>query len=225
MFRVKICGLTNVDDAVVAAEAGADAIGLNFYPESPRYVAPEAARRIAEAVCGRVLRVGVMVNPTEDEAIALVTQVDLDAVQLHGDEPAALAARVSRRVPMLKAFRVSSAGLGPVLDYLEEYRQAGGVIRPVLFDAFRPGQFGGSGETADWTAIRAYPSQQWHPPFVLAGGLTPDNVATAIQTLAPMAVDTASGVEQSPGRKDPIRVARFVQQAKAAFVAAGPARS
>jgi phosphoribosylanthranilate isomerase len=225
MFQVKICGVTGVEDALLAAEAGADAIGLNFYPKSPRYLTPEAARRIADAVRGRLLRVGVMVNPTADEAMALVSQVELDAVQLHGDEPAAMAADLSRSVPVLKAFRISPEELHPVLAYLDEYRRAGGVIRPVLFDAYHPGQFGGIGKTADWSAIQRYPSEPWHPPFVLAGGLTPDNVASAIQALRPIGVDTASGVEQSPGRKDPVRMARFIQEAKAAFASTGANRS
>jgi phosphoribosylanthranilate isomerase len=220
MFQIKICGLTTIDDALAVAEAGADAIGLNFYPKSPRYVAPEEARRIADAVRGRLLCVGVMVNPTEAEARSLVSQVGLDAVQLHGDEPAALAARLSRSVAVVKAFRVSSQGVQPVLGYLEEFRGVGGVLRPVLFDAYRPGQFGGAGEVADWIAIKDYPSEGWHPPFVLAGGLTPDNVAAAIHTLCPAGVDTASGVEKSPGRKDPILVARFVRAAREGFIAA-----
>jgi phosphoribosylanthranilate isomerase len=221
MFLIKICGLTSVDDALTVAEAGADAIGLNFYAKSPRYVPPEEARRIADAVRGRLLCMGVMVNPSEEEALSLASQVGLDVVQLHGDEPAALAARLSRSVAVVKAFRVSSQGLRPVLDYLEEFRRAGGVLRPILFDAYRPGQFGGAGTVADWIAIKDYPSESWHPPFVLAGGLTPDNVAAAIQTLRPAGVDAASGVEQSPGRKDPILVARFVREAREGFTAAG----
>jgi phosphoribosylanthranilate isomerase len=225
MFRIKICGLTTVDDAILAAEAGAEAIGLNFYLKSARYVVPETARQISHAVRGRLLRVGVMVNPTANEAMALASLVGLDAVQLHGNEPAALAATLSRSVPVLKAFRIGSAGLRPVVEYLNEYRQEGGVVRPILFDAYQPGHFGGVGKTADWSAINGYPCQDWHPPFILAGGLTPENVATAIQALSPMGVDTASGVEQSPGRKDPLRMSRFVQEARAAFAAAGTGRS
>ena len=221
MFLIKICGITTVDDALMAAEAGADAIGLNFYPRSPRYVAPDVARRIADAVSGRVARVGVMVDPTEQEALSLVSEVGLDVIQLHGTEPAALAARLSRAVALLKAFRIGPEGLGPVLEHLSEVRRLGGVLRGVLFDACQPGQLGGSGKPADWTAIQDYPSQGGHPPFILAGGLTPDNVASAIQTLHPAGVDTASGVEKSPGCKDPLLVARFVREARAAFLAAG----
>ena len=221
MFLIKICGITTVDDALVAAEAGADAIGLNFYPRSPRYVAPEVARRIADAVSGRVTRVGVMVDPTEEEALSLASEVGLDAIQLHGHESAALAARLSRAVALLKAFRTGPEGVGPVIEYLTEVRRAGGALRAVLFDACQPGQLGGSGKQADWDAIKGYPSEGWHPPFILAGGLTPANVATAIQSVHPAGVDTASGVEKSPGRKDPLLVAQFVREARAGFLAAG----
>jgi len=219
MFHIKICGITTVDDALMAAEAGADAIGLNFYPRSPRYVAPDVARRIADAVSGRVTRVGVMVDPTEED-LSLVN-VELDLIQLHGNEPLALVDLLNRAVGVVKAFRIGPEGLRPVVAYLEELHRFGGLLRGVLFDACQPGQLGGSGKQADWTAIKGYPSQRWHPPFILAGGLTPDNVAIAIQTLHPAGVDTASGVERSPGRKDPLLVGRFVREARAAFLAAG----
>jgi len=221
MFRIKICGVTTVEDALAVAEAGADAIGLNFYPPSPRCVTPQQARAIADAVRGRLLRVGVVVDPTEEEAASLASQVGLDVVQLHGNEPVALAARLSRSLPVMKAFRIGPEGLQPVIDYLDEFRRLDGVLRTVLFDAFQPGRLGGVGKTADWGAIKGYPSQGWHPPFVLAGGLAPDNVAAAIRALAPAGVDTASGVEKSPGRKDPVLMSQFVRAAHQAFLAAG----
>lgn len=217
MFRIKICGVTTIGDALTVAEAGADAIGLNFYPPSPRWVTPQQAQTIAEALRGRLLRVGVMVDPAEEEAVSLASEVGLDLVQLHGNELPALAARLSQRLPLIKAFRIGPAGLRPVLDYLDEFRRLGGLFQAVLFDAFQPGRLGGVGKTADWDAIRGYPSVDWHPPLVLAGGLNPDNVATAIRTLSPAGVDTASGVEASPGYKDPARVARFVAAARQAF--------
>jgi len=219
MFRIKICGVTSVEDALAVAEAGADAIGLNFYGPSPRFVAPDHARAIAGAVRGRLLRVGVVVDPTEKEALALASQVGLDLIQLHGNEPAALAAGLSRCLPVMKAFRVGPGGLQPALDYLDETRRLGGELQAVLLDAFQPGRMGGIGKTADWDAIKGYPSHDWHPPLVLAGGLRPDNVAAAIRTVSPAGVDTASGVEESPGRKDPVLVARFVQAARQGFLA------
>jgi phosphoribosylanthranilate isomerase len=220
MFRIKICGVKSVEDALAVAAAGADAIGLNFYRPSPRYIPLERARAVADAVRGRVMRVGVVVDPTEEEALAIASHVGLDLLQLHGDEPAALVARLSQRVPVMKAFRIGPAGLQPALDYLEEFRRLGGTLVAVLFDAFEPGRLGGVGKTAEWGAIKGYPSQGWHPPLVLAGGLRPDNVADAIRTVSPMAVDTASGVEESPGRKAPVLVARFVQAARRAFLTA-----
>lgn len=219
MFQVKICGVTNVEDALMAVEAGADAIGLNFYPPSPRYLVPEQAARIAQSVRSRALRVGVLLSPTEEEALELASRVGLDAVQLHGNEPAEFAARLSLSLPVFKAFRIGPAGLAPVFDYLRQFREAGGVLRAVLFDAHQPGQPGGTGKTADWDVILGYPSEDWHPPFVLAGGLTPDNVAAAILRVRPSAVDTASGVEDSPGRKSALLVARFVHEARAALTA------
>jgi len=221
MFRVKICGITTGEDAHSAADAGADAIGLNFYPRSPRYVTPQEAKQIVNSVGARVLSVGVMVNPSEEEALSIATQVGLGAIQLHGDEPASVAARLSRTVAVVKAFRISTSGLRPVLEYLDEVRKSEGLLRAVLFDAYRPGQFGGSGETADWGIIQQYRPKVEDPPFVLAGGLTPDNVATAIQRLRPAGVDTASGVERSPGRKDAALVAQFVRAARMAFSAVG----
>ncbi len=221
MFRIKICGVKSVEDALAVAAAGADAIGLNFYAPSPRYLTPDLARTIADAVRGRLVRVGVVVDPTEEEALSLASQVGLDLVQLHGNEPAALAARLSQRMPVMKAFRIGPGGLQPVLDYLDELRRLGGMPMAVLFDAFQPGRLGGVGKTADWDAIKDYPSQGWHPPLVLAGGLNPGNVADAIRKVSPMAVDTAGGVEESPGRKAPDLIVRFVQAAGRAFLAAG----
>lgn len=220
MFQVKICGITNTEDAIVVAEAGADAIGFNFYPRSPRCVSPEAARQIAASIPRDLLRVGVVVNPSEQDALDLVGSASIDALQLHGDEPPELAARLSRTVPIIKVFRIAKEGILPAIQYLEQFRQSGGALEAVLFDAYHPSQFGGIGKTADWAAIQRYPAEDWHPPFILAGGLTAENVTAAIQAVSPTGVDAASGVEQAPGRKDRKRVIEFVQAAKSAFASA-----
>jgi phosphoribosylanthranilate isomerase len=215
MFQVKICGVTTPEDALMAADAGADAIGLNFFAKSPRYLSPDAARVIAEAVRGRVTRVGVFVNSSLAEVRTIASHVGLDIVQLHGDEPPELAADLTRILPVLKAFRIGPEGWKPVTEYLDRLRSLGGLVRQVLFDAREPGHYGGTGKTADWDTLKDYPQDGRHPPFVLAGGLTPENVAKAILWVHPCGVDTASGVEQSPGRKDPVLVARFVSEVKA----------
>ncbi len=220
MFRIKICGVTNAQDAIFVAEAGADAIGFNFYPRSLRYISPDTARRIAESIPSGVLRIGVVVNPSVQDALDLVDSAALDGLQLHGDELPAMAAWLSRHVPVVKVFRIGSQGIGPVAEYLEQFRRLGGVLRPVLFDAYDPTQFGGIGKPANWAAIQNYPIEQWHPPFVLAGGLTSANVAAAIHAVSPLGVDAASGVEQSPRRKDPEKVIEFVRAAKQAFESA-----
>jgi phosphoribosylanthranilate isomerase len=217
MIQIKICGITTPEDAIMAVDAGADAIGLNFFAKSPRYVSPEAARTIAAAVKGRATRVGVFVNPTVAEVRLIASDVDLDLVQLHGDEAPELAAELSDHIRVMKAFRIGPEGLKSVLEYLDCFRRYGGHMQQVLFDARKPGQYGGTGKTADWDTLKDYPQDGWHPLLVLAGGLTPDNVAKAIQAVRPSGVDTASGVEQSPGRKDAVLVARFVSEARRAL--------
>jgi phosphoribosylanthranilate isomerase len=216
MFRIKICGITQVDDARAAARAGADAIGLNFYPESPRSVEPEAARRIVDAVPPGLVKVGLFVNASDEQVCRAYDQLSLDLVQLHGDEPPEFLPRLGER-PVMRAFRVGPEGLGLVEDYLEQCRRLGCVPELVLIESRTKGRYGGTGRVADWSTVARYPRCDWHPRLVLAGGLTPENVAEAIGAVRPAAVDTASGVESSPGRKDERRVARFVRQAEEAF--------
>jgi phosphoribosylanthranilate isomerase len=239
MFRIKICGITTIEDAQMVAAAGADAIGLNFYPQSPRFVTPRDAAEIAGALPPAVLKVGVFVNSPAEHVRQVALSLQLDAVQLHGDEsPEFLRSwadpkmsecvraflwngagrTVCIRMPAcVKAFRLGPEGLGPAAEYLERSRQLECLPDMVLVDAAEAGKYGGTGRVADWSQAARYPLAPWHPPLVLAGGLTPENVAEAIRAVHPYAVDTASGVESSPGRKDPALVKRFVAAAKAAF--------
>ncbi len=219
MFRIKICGITTVEDARMVAAAGADAIGLNFFPGSPRFVTPRDAAQIAGALPPGVLKVGVFVNSPAEHVWQVALSLQLDAVQLHGDEsPEFLASWPDPKMPAcVKAFRLGSEGLDPLAEYLERSRQLECVPDMVLVDAAQGGQYGGTGRTADWSQAARYPLAPWHPPLVLAGGLTAENIAEAIQAVRPYAVDTASGVESSPGRKDPELVVRFVAAARAAF--------
>jgi len=214
MFRVKICGITSVEDAQTAARAGADAIGLNFYAKSPRRVELPLARQIIEALPGGVVKVGVFVNALPEEVRRTFDEVGLDLVQLHGDEPPELLGDLGAR-PVLRAFRLGRAGLEPVRQYLELCRALGWRPRMILFDAQVAGVYGGSGQTLDWDALAGRGTDL--PPAVLAGGLRPENVAEAVRRARPYAVDTASGVELSPGRKSPERVAEFVLRARQAL--------
>lgn len=223
MFRVKICGITNVDDALAVAAAGGDAIGLNFFARSRRCVAIDVAERIVNALSqynlsqnapgNRVVKVGLFVNADADEVCRTYDRLGLDLVQLHGDEPPEYLGQLGGR-PVMRAFRIGSAGIAPVLDYLEQCRARDAMPRLVLLDAQVPGAYGGTGKTTDWTAAAGYAAMPNMPPLVLAGGLTPQNVGEAISAVHPAAVDTASGVERSPGRKDPAAVAAFVQAAQ-----------
>jgi phosphoribosylanthranilate isomerase len=222
MFTIKICGITNVEDARMVVESGADAVGINFYAGSPRFVPIERAMHVAAVVPKRVVKVGLFVNANVETISAACDGLGLDLVQLHGDEPPEFVAALGRR-PVMRAFRVGEDGLTPVAEYLKRCRELRCVPRMVLLDAFRAGHYGGTGNVADWDRIRRERALLGEMPLVLAGGLTPDNVAAAIEAVRPAAVDAASGVESSPGHQDAGLVRRFVEAARAAFDAINPA--
>jgi phosphoribosylanthranilate isomerase len=219
MFQIKICGITDVDDARLVARAGADAIGLNFYPKSPRFLSAEKARAIAAAVPAGVCKVGLFVNAPALEVGRLFDQLGLDLIQLHGDEPPEYLAGLGGR-PVMRAFRLGASGLEPITRYLTRCRQLEALPQLVLIDSLVAGSYGGTGQVANWTLAGRYPRE--NPPLVLAGGLTPANVAESIRTVRPAAVDTASGVESSPGRKDLDLVGQFIAAARAALAALPP---
>jgi phosphoribosylanthranilate isomerase len=207
MVRVKICGITNLEDALAAVEAGADALGFNFYPKSPRSIEPERARAIIERLPPFVTPVGVFVNEYDLEAIArVVTCARLAVVQLHGDEPPAFCRQVAERWRVIKAVRVASE-IDPrgLADY---------SVHALLLDAARPGAYGGTGERFNWELARRV--ARVVPTLILAGGLSPENVAEAIRLVRPYAVDVCTGVEARPGKKDPERMRAFIAVAKAA---------
>lgn len=221
MTVIKICGTTNLDDALVAAHAGADLLGFIFYAKSPRYVTPELVAAIMDAVRTAVSAaprgVGVFVNVAPAEVLRILEAAHLDLAQLHGDEPAAALQALQGRG--FKAVRPT--GLSHALTAAEEYAASGVCTGPaLLIDAFDPAAYGGTGQRADWTAAAAV--AQRVKQLLLAGGLTPDNVATAVQRVRPWGVDVASGVELAPGRKDHGKVQAFIAAVKAADQALSP---
>ena len=214
--RVKICGITRVEDALAAVRAGADAIGLNFWPGTPRRVALDVARTIVAALPPFVGRVGLFVDPDPAQVRAVLEAVPLDALQFHGSEPAALCRSFDR--PYLKAIAVKDGV--DLLESVSQFDDAAGLI----FDAFRPGDLpGGTGHAFDWSRLSAELRAAMRPPLVLSGGLDPDNVATAIRLVKPYAVDVSSGVEARDadgrvrrGHKDAARIAAFMQGVRSA---------
>lgn len=205
--RVKICGLTNAENALSVVEAGADAIGINFWPKSKRYIDPAAAAEWLGELAGRVCRIGLFVNATLDEIEAAVDHSVLDALQLHGDETPEFCEEVSAfGLPIIKAIPVR--GDAPVAD-LTEF-----PTDKILLDAYAPGEFGGTGKSFRWDVAELLLAAHPGVFFMLAGGLTPENVGDAVKAVHPHAVDTASGVESAPGVKDPALVRAFVGAAK-----------
>jgi phosphoribosylanthranilate isomerase len=196
--RIKICGITSVDDALRCAEAGADAVGLVFYPPSPRNVTLERAAEIARALPPFVPAVALFVDPTPSEVEAVLERCPVGALQFHGDEPPELCERFGR--PYLKALRVRRQV--DLLESLRPYEAASGW----LLDAFHEGAYGGTGTVFDWDLVPSGLPR----PVVLSGGLTPENVAEAVCRVRPWAVDVSSGVEAAKGIKDPARVAAFI---------------
>ena len=203
--RVKICGITNVEDACLAVEAGADLIGLNFYPPSPRCISEPTAREIRAVLPATVWSVGVFVNAEREQIVTLAGRLDLHAVQFHGDETHTDCSGWSQKT--IKAARIGSED--PSLEW-EAY-----PTDYILLDTYRPGRYGGTGETFAWEGV-ANLSVAQRQRIILAGGLTPENVTAAVQAVQPWAVDVASGVESTPGRKDPEKLRAFIHYAKTA---------
>lgn len=216
MFQIKICGITSATDARVVADAGADAIGLNFYAGSPRCVSAEQASQIVRDLPSEVLRVGVFVNARPNEILALVERLQLDAVQLHGDEPPSAIGELTD-IPVIRAVRCSIDRVNECLSHLERCQKTGRLPDALLIDADRRGHYGGTGHRADPGVLEKIREKYEKINLLLAGGLTPDNVEEAIGAEHPEGVDTASGVESSPGKKCPVKVRNFVARARSAF--------
>jgi phosphoribosylanthranilate isomerase len=213
---IKICGIKDIETAGSVAEIGVDAVGLNFYEPSSRCVDVSTATEIVSAVRDRVEPIGLFVNHSRDQIQAVCEATKLSSIQLHGDEsPDFIASLHDLNLKVYRAFRVDrEQGCQPVAEYLERCAQLGVSLAACLIDSFIPGEYGGTGHSAPWDLLaEQYDSDAW-PRLIVAGGLTPKNVADAIQLTAPFGVDVASGVESNPGVKDLDLVRQFVAAAK-----------
>jgi phosphoribosylanthranilate isomerase len=199
---VKICGITQSADALAAADAGADALGFMFYERSPRHITISAASAIIQQLPPQIVKVGVFVNAEPKFVLDAITECGLNLLQFHGQETPEFCTGFG--IMSMKAFQIRSAeSLKALSDYPTD---------AWLLDAYSSGKLGGTGERFDWDL--AVQAREMGRPIFLAGGLTPENVAQAIRLVQPYGVDVSSGVESSPGRKDPDKVRRFVQAAK-----------
>ena len=203
MTRVKICGITRVEDAVAAATAGADAIGLVFYAKSPRFVSLSRAREICDALPPFVTTVGLFVDAAVSDVQTVLAAAPIDLLQFHGEESPEYCAQFGK--PFMKAVRVR-----PDLDLIQ-YATLYKAAKALLLDAYVPGKAGGTGMTFDWNLI----PKELAAHIVLSGGLTPENVADAVKAVRPWAVDVSSGVEASPGVKDAAKISEFIKGAHA----------
>ncbi len=208
MAKVKICGVTNLEDALICVKFGADAIGFNFYEKSKRFIKTSEARSIIEQINSQIPKFGVFVNASIEEILDTVNTSRIDVIQLHGVEAHGFVSelRHETRTPIIKAFRVSEDFDA---SYISDFK-----LDAILLDAYTEGEFGGTGNSFDWD--KAVSAIRLGVPTYLAGGLDPENVAEAVRFVRPFAVDVASGVESAPGRKDPVKVEAFIRSAKQA---------
>ena len=216
-IHIKICGVTTAEDARFAAEAGADAIGLNFYPQSPRYLAPQQAVKVLRAVPPFTSSIGVFVEMRLRQACAVSYQLGLRGIQTYDDYSPGEDSFPFAYIP---AFRVKDADdLGHIRRYVEQATTLGRRPDAVLVDSRVDGQMGGTGQVAPWSILASFDPGV---PVILAGGLTPENVAEAITIVRPWGVDVASGVESSPGKKDRARISQFIGAVRAHSVIVSP---
>lgn len=196
-MMVKICGITNVEDALAAVEGGATALGFNFFPRSPRYIQPDDAARIFESLPARIWKAGVFVNESPEAVAGLAARIGLDVVQLHGNEPPD---SLPRGVRCWKAFRVDESFRPELMD--------GYDVEACLLDAASADVYGGTGRSFDWSRARGVARR-----IVLAGGLDASNVGAAVRVARPWGVDACSRLESAPGRKNHARLAEFLKAA------------
>lgn len=214
---VKICGVRDVKTARAAVDAGANAIGLNFYEPSPRSIDAETARQIAQTLPPNVTPVGLFVNHSLNEIERIMQAVRLSTPQLHGDETPDDLAKMAEKHPdwnIIWARRVTEDSIADVEDELRKCETLGVKLFACLLDPKVEGEYGGTGQTLSWKLVSQHYDQERNPPLILAGGLTPDNVSEAVQTVHPFGVDVSSGVEREKGVKDVEMIRAFVRNAR-----------
>lgn len=202
--RIKICGITNKEDALHASGCGADALGFVFYSGSPRFIQPDAVKEIIAELPPFLKTVGLFVNEDSRKIREVVEFCGLDTVQLHGEESPEECFFPPKQV--IKALRLKND--------LDEKIFSSYQVSAFLLDAYLPGKYGGTGTCCDWSKAQAFAAQY---RIILAGGLSPDNVFDAVKQVQPYGIDVSSGVEKSPGKKDPGKVAMFIRMARKAF--------
>ncbi|RUM44462.1 MAG: phosphoribosylanthranilate isomerase [Desulfurobacterium sp.] len=207
MVKVKICGLTGLKDALYALEAGADALGFIIYEGSKRFIKVTDVRHITSQLPPFVTKVGVFVNEDPRKVLEILSYAHLDLAQLHGEEPPEVCNYIGAN-RVIKVFRLKS------LDEVEKIRPYIGKVRAILLDTFSEDSYGGTGKTFNWDIAKAVKEKFPEVPLILSGGLNPENVASAVKEVKPFAVDVSSGVEESPGKKDPKKVEAFIKAAK-----------
>ncbi len=223
---VKVCGirdpLTATELTRLPVSERPDAIGLNFYPDSPRFVDRDVAAGIVAELDGAIEPIGLFVNAAIEQVVAVQRELGLPRLQLHGDESPEFLAELGQACPeavLIRAMRVGEEGTGEISEYLQRCSDIDAIPDACLVDARVLGRYGGTGQSPPWSVlVEGYRFESW-PPLVLAGGLEPGNVALAIETVRPFGVDVAGGVETSEGTKDIEAVGRFVRNARAAAVA------
>jgi phosphoribosylanthranilate isomerase len=207
MVRVKICGITNLSDALICAESGADAVGFILYPKSKRFVKAKEVRRITQNLPPFIFKVGVFVNEDPHAVLEILSYGNLDFAQLHGDESPEECDYIGRE-RVIKVFRLKST------DEIEKIEPYVGKIRALLLDTYSESSYGGTGKTFNWEIARAVKERFPQIPLILSGGLNPENVRDAIKEVNPYAVDVSSGVERAPGIKDREKVELFIRRTK-----------
>lgn len=207
-MRIKICGITKVEQGCAIANLGGTALGFICVEKSPRYLTPEKIGEIIQALPADVDKIGVFVNAEIDRIVTIARDTGLTGVQLHGDESPDFCRQLRSRLPkkeIIKALRVKTP------TDIEEIKDYKGAIDAFLLDAYHPHQRGGTGKTLDWQAMQGF---QPAKPWLLAGGLTPDNILIALSRVSPDGIDLSSGVERSPGDKDLAKVAKLLERVK-----------